>query len=82
MVVLNKPSFHLENPGIVSIALGFVAAIIVAIAFPSSREEHLFNELVERFICPLTCRSHIRVRQSFVLWAALFGSSGRVSSDR
>lgn len=48
IVGLDKPLFPLKNPGIVSIPLGFAAAILVAFAFPSSREEERFDELLVR----------------------------------
>jgi cation/acetate symporter len=48
IVGLDKPLFPLKNPGIVSIPLGFAAAILVAFAFPSTREEERFDELLVR----------------------------------
>jgi cation/acetate symporter len=48
IVGLDKPLFPLKNPGIVSIPLGFAAAILVAFAFPSAREEERFDELLVR----------------------------------
>lgn len=48
LVGLDKPLFPLKNPGIVSIPLGFTAAVLVAFAFPSKREEERFDELLVR----------------------------------
>ncbi len=48
IVGLDKPLFPLKNPGIVSIPLGFMAAILVAFVFPSPREEERFDELLVR----------------------------------
>jgi cation/acetate symporter len=48
IVGLERPIFPLKNPGIVSIPLGFMAAILVAFAFPSRTEEEMFNELLVR----------------------------------
>lgn len=48
IVGLDKPLFPLKNPGIVSIPMGFLAAILVAFAFPSAREEERFDELLVR----------------------------------
>jgi cation/acetate symporter len=45
---LDKPLFGLKNPGIVSIPLGFLAAIIATLAFPSRRSEEMFDELYVR----------------------------------
>jgi cation/acetate symporter len=45
---LDKPLFTLKNPGIVSIPLGFLAAIIGALAFPSKRSEDMFDEIYVR----------------------------------
>ncbi|BBA69600.1 cation acetate symporter [Geobacter sulfurreducens] len=45
---LDKPLFALKNPGVVSIPLGFIAAIIAALAFPSRRSEEMFDELYVR----------------------------------
>ncbi len=45
---LDKPLFTLKNPGIVSIPLGFLAAIFGALAFPSRRSEEMFDELYVR----------------------------------
>jgi cation/acetate symporter len=48
IVGLDEPLFPLKHPGIASIPLGFAAAILVAFAFPSPREEKQFNELLVR----------------------------------
>ena len=48
MVGLDKPLFALKNPGIVSIPLGFLAAILGALAFPSRRSEEMFDEVYVR----------------------------------
>ncbi len=48
IVGLDKPLFPLKNPGIVSIPLGFMAAVLVAFAFPSRGEEEGFDELLVR----------------------------------
>ncbi|MBI2355486.1 MAG: cation acetate symporter [Deltaproteobacteria bacterium] len=45
---LDKPLFNLKNPGIVSIPLGFLAAILAALAFPSRRSEEMFDEIYVR----------------------------------
>ncbi|AJY70790.1 sodium transporter [Geobacter sulfurreducens] len=45
---LDKPLFALKNPGVVSIPLGFIAAVIAALAFPSRRSEEMFDELYVR----------------------------------
>uniref|UniRef100_A0A831TZC5 Cation acetate symporter n=1 Tax=Geobacter metallireducens TaxID=28232 RepID=A0A831TZC5_GEOME len=45
---LDKPLFNLKNPGVVSIPLGFIVAIIAALAFPSRRSEEMFDELYVR----------------------------------
>jgi cation/acetate symporter len=45
---LDKPLFSLKNPGIVSIPLGFLAAIIGCLAFPSRRSEEMFDEVYVR----------------------------------
>ncbi len=42
---LDQPLFPLKNPGIVSIPLGFIAAMLVAFAFPSTGEEQRFDQL-------------------------------------
>jgi cation/acetate symporter len=48
LVGLDKPLFPLKNPGIVSIPLGFLAAVLIALSFPSVREEEMFDELLVR----------------------------------
>jgi cation/acetate symporter len=48
LVGLDKPWFPLKNPGIVSIPIGFLSAIIFALLFRSKREEDAFDELYVR----------------------------------
>ncbi|QXE91455.1 solute symporter family protein [Geomonas subterranea] len=48
IVGLDKPLFTLKNPGIISIPLGFMAAILGALAFPSRRSEDMFDEVYVR----------------------------------
>ncbi|MCE1226414.1 MAG: cation acetate symporter, partial [Geobacteraceae bacterium] len=45
---LAKPLFPLKNPGIVSIPLGFIAAILAALAFPSKKAEEMWDEVYVR----------------------------------
>ena len=45
---LDKPILKLKNPGIFSIPLGFLAAIIGTLAFPSRRSEEMFDEIYVR----------------------------------
>ncbi|MGC8658275.1 MAG: solute symporter family protein [Desulfomonilaceae bacterium] len=45
IVGLDKPWFPLKNPGIISIPLGFIAAILFALLFRSKKEEDAFDEL-------------------------------------
>ena len=45
---LDKPWFPLKNPGIVSIPVGFLAAMIFALIFRSKKEEDAFDELYVR----------------------------------
>jgi cation/acetate symporter len=45
---LDKPILTLKNPGIISIPLGFIAAILGALAFPSRRSEEMFDEIYVR----------------------------------
>jgi cation/acetate symporter len=45
---LDKPLFGLKNPGIISIPLGFLAAILGCLAFPSRRSEDMFDEVYVR----------------------------------
>jgi cation/acetate symporter len=48
MMGLEKPLFTLKNPGIVSIPLGFLAAIFGCLAFPNRRSEEMFDEVYVR----------------------------------
>jgi cation/acetate symporter len=48
MLGLKKELFPLKNPGIVSIPVGFLAAILAALAFPSRRSEEMFDEVYVR----------------------------------
>lgn len=48
MFGLMKPLFPLKNPGIVSIPLGFAAAIIGCLAFPCRRAEEMWDEIYVR----------------------------------
>jgi cation/acetate symporter len=48
MLGLSKALFPLKNPGIVSIPLGFLAAILAALAFPNRRSEEMFDEVYVR----------------------------------
>ncbi len=45
---LDKPIMTLKNPGIISIPMGFIAAILGALLFPSKRSEDMFDELYVR----------------------------------
>jgi cation/acetate symporter len=45
---LDKPILKLKNPGIISIPLGFLAAIFGALLFPSKRSEEMFDEVYVR----------------------------------
>src|SRR5512137_442499 len=45
---LSEPILQLKNPGIISIPLGFIAAILGALAFPSRRSEEMFDEVYVR----------------------------------
>jgi cation/acetate symporter len=45
---LDKPLFSLKNPGIISIPLGFMAAILGCLAFPNRRSEEMFDEVYVR----------------------------------
>ncbi len=45
---LDKPLFGLRNPGIVSIPLGFLSAIVFALLFRRKEEEDAFDELYVR----------------------------------
>ena len=48
MVGLDAPLFTLKNPGIVSVPLGFLAAIFGCLAFRDRRAEQMFNEIYVR----------------------------------
>ena len=48
MMGLDKPLFTLKNPGIISIPLGFLAAILGCLAFPNRRSEEMFDEVYVR----------------------------------
>jgi cation/acetate symporter len=48
MLGLSKPLFNLKNPGIVSIPLGFIAAILATLAFPCRRAEEMWDEIYVR----------------------------------
>ncbi|WP_306532949.1 cation acetate symporter [Geobacter sp.] len=48
MLGLDKPILTLKNPGIISIPLGFIAAIVGCLAFPSRRSEEMFDEIYVR----------------------------------
>jgi cation/acetate symporter len=48
MLGLDKPLFTLKNPGIVSIPLGFIAAILATLAFPSKKSEEMWDEIYVR----------------------------------
>lgn len=45
---LDKPIMTLKNPGIISIPLGFIAAILGTLLFPSRRSEEMFDEVFVR----------------------------------
>jgi cation/acetate symporter len=45
---LDKPLFNLKNPGIVSIPLGFMSAVVFALLFRRKKEEDAFDELYVR----------------------------------
>jgi cation/acetate symporter len=45
---LSEPILKLKNPGIISIPLGFMAAIFGALAFPNRRAEEMFDEVYVR----------------------------------
>jgi cation/acetate symporter len=45
---LSEPILKLKNPGIISIPLGFLAAIFGALAFPNRRSEEMFDEIYVR----------------------------------
>ena len=48
MMGLEKPLFTLKNPGIISIPLGFIAAILGCLMFPNKRSEEMFDEVYVR----------------------------------
>jgi cation/acetate symporter len=48
MLGLTKPILTLKNPGIISIPLGFLAAILGALLFPNKRSEEMFDEIYVR----------------------------------
>ena len=48
MLGLDKPLFTLKNPGIISIPLGFIAAILASMAFPEKRSEEGWDEIYVR----------------------------------
>ena len=48
MMGLEKPLFKLKNPGILSIPLGFIAAILGCLMFPNKRSEEMFDEVYVR----------------------------------
>jgi cation/acetate symporter len=48
MLGLSKPLFTLKNPGILSIPLGFIAAILATLAFPSKKAEEMWDEVYVR----------------------------------
>ena len=48
MLGLSKPLFNLKNPGILSIPLGFIAAILATLAFPCKRAEEMWDEIYVR----------------------------------
>ena len=45
---LDKPILKLKNPGIISIPLGFFAAILGTLLFPNKRSEEMFDEVYVR----------------------------------
>jgi cation/acetate symporter len=48
MLGLDGPLIKLKNPGIFSIPLGFAAAILAALAFPSRKAEEMWDEIYVR----------------------------------
>jgi cation/acetate symporter len=48
MMGLTAPLFPLKNPGIISIPLGFLAAILGTLAFREKRAEEMFDEIYVR----------------------------------
>jgi cation/acetate symporter len=53
MVGLKAPIFALKNPGIVSVPLGFIAAILGTLMFRNKRAEEMFDEVEVRQITGL-----------------------------
>ena len=45
---LDKPILKLKNPGIISIPLGFIAAILGTLLFPSRKAEEMWDEIYVR----------------------------------
>jgi cation/acetate symporter len=45
---LSAPVFPLKNPGIISIPLGFIAAILATLIFPSRKAEEMWDEVYVR----------------------------------
>ena len=45
---LSEPILKLKNPGLISIPLGFIAAILGALMFPNRRSEEMFDEVYVR----------------------------------
>jgi cation/acetate symporter len=45
---LDKPLYPMKNPGIASVPLGFLAAIVFSLLFPNKREEKAFDEVYVR----------------------------------
>jgi len=45
---LDKPLFPLKNPGIISVPLGFLAAVLGCLAFRDRRAEEMFDEIYVR----------------------------------
>ncbi|MFZ4859338.1 MAG: cation acetate symporter [Desulfuromonadaceae bacterium] len=45
---LSEPILKLKNPGIFSIPLGFIAAILATLMFPNKRSEEMFDEVYVR----------------------------------
>jgi cation/acetate symporter len=48
MMGLSEPLFNLKNPGILSIPIGFIAAILGTLLFPNRRAEEMFDEVYVR----------------------------------
>ncbi len=45
---LSEPILKLKNPGLISIPLGFIAAILGCLMFPNKRSEEMFDEVYVR----------------------------------